>query len=84
MVIGEHNKTNDANVNAVREKHLSRMRTAGKDVNIILPPIPPRTLEWALDWIDNDEWVEITPTSVRIRKKELPANKRSVVRSEKK
>jgi GTP-binding protein len=84
MVIGEHNKTNDANVNAVREKHLSSMRTAGKDVNIILPPIPPRTLEWALDWIDNDEWVEITPTSVRIRKKELPANKRSVVRSEKK
>ena len=84
MVIGEHNKTNDTNVNAVREKHLSSVRTAGKDVNVILPPIPPRTLEWALDWIDNDEWVEVTPKSIRIRKKELQANKRSVVRTERK
>lgn len=80
MVIGEYNKTNDTNVNAVREKHLSSMRTAGKDVNIVLPPIQPRTLEWALDWIDNDEWVEVTPESIRIRKKVLAANQRSVVR----
>lgn len=80
MVIGEHTRTNDINVNAVREKHLSSMRTAGKDENIILPPIPQRTLEWALDWIDSDEWVEITPLSVRIRKRELLQNKRSVVR----
>lgn len=80
MVIGEHSRTNDINVNAVREKHLSSMRTAGKDENIILPPIPQRTLEWALDWIDNDEWVEITPLSVRIRKRELLQNKRSVIR----
>lgn len=80
MVIGEHSRTNDINVNAVREKHLSSMRTAGKDENIILPPIPQRTLEWALDWIDNDEWVEITPQSVRIRKRELLQNKRSVIR----
>ncbi len=84
MVIGEHSKTNDINVNAVREKHLSSVRTAGKDENITLPPIPQRTLEWALDWIDNDEWVEITPKSIRIRKKELQNNKRSVVRSDKK
>ena len=80
MVIGEHSRTNDINVNAVREKHLSSVRTAGKDENIILPPIPQRTLEWALDWIDNDEWVEITPLSVRIRKRELLQNKRSVIR----
>jgi GTP-binding protein len=79
-VIGEYTKTNDTNVNAVREKHLSSMRTAGKDVNIILPPIQSRTLDWALDWIDVDEWVEVTPTSIRIRKKILEANKRSVVR----
>jgi GTP-binding protein len=83
MVIGEYTKTNDTNVNAIREKHLSSMRTAGKDVNIILPPIQERTLEWALDWIDNDEWVEVTPLSIRIRKKVLEANKRSVVRKDK-
>jgi GTP-binding protein len=80
MVIGEYTKVNDTNVNAVREKHLSSMRTAGKDVNIVLPPIQARSLEWALDWIDNDEWVEVTPLSIRIRKKVLEANKRTVVR----
>lgn len=80
MVIGEYNKTNDTNVNAVREKHLSSMRTAGKDENISLPPVQPLTLEKAMDWIDNDEWVEVTPENVRIRKKVLEANKRSVIR----
>ncbi|MFT6067794.1 MAG: GTP-binding protein [Bacteriovoracaceae bacterium] len=83
QVIGEHNKVNEANLNCVREKHLSSMRTAGKDVNIILPPVRPRTLEWAMDWIDNDEWVEVTPLNIRIRKKELAQNKRSVVRTKK-
>lgn len=80
MVIGEHTRPNDLNINCVREKHLTSVRTAGKDENLILPPIPPRTLEWALDWIDDDEWVEVTPENIRIRKKELAANKRSVVR----
>lgn len=80
MVVGENTKTNDINVNVVREKHLSSVRTAGKDQNIILPPIPNRNLEWAMDWIDNDEWVEVTPVSIRIRKKELDSTKRSVVR----
>ncbi len=84
MIIGESSKSNDMNVNCVREKHLAAMRTAGKDVNIVLPPPVQRTLEWAMDWIDNDEWVEITPKSLRIRKKELHANKRSVMRAPKK
>lgn len=84
MVVGEHNKVNDLNVNAVREKHVSAVRTAGKDENIILPPVPPRTLDWALDWIDNDEWVEVTPNHIRIRKHVLESNKRSVIRSPKK
>ncbi|TNE97335.1 MAG: translational GTPase TypA [Deltaproteobacteria bacterium] len=83
MVIGEGKKVNDINVNAVREKHLSSVRTAGKDENIALPPIRPRTLEWAMDWIDNDEWVEITPENIRIRKKILLSNMRSVVRKDK-
>ncbi len=80
MVVGEHTRPNDLNLNVVREKHLSSVRTAGKDENISLPPITPRTLEWALDWIDDDEWVEVTPENIRIRKKVLKANERSVKR----
>ncbi|MBL6991502.1 MAG: translational GTPase TypA [Bacteriovoracaceae bacterium] len=80
MVMGEHTKKNDCNVNCVRQKHLSSMRTAGKDVNIILPPIANRTLDWAIDWIDQDEWVEVTPQTIRIRKKILKQNHRSVIR----
>jgi GTP-binding protein len=80
QVVGEHTRPNDLNVNVCREKHLSSVRTAGKDENIILPPIPSRTLDWALDWIDDDEWVEVTPKSIRIRKKELNQNQRTVVR----
>tara|TARA_R110002072_G_scaffold534_3_gene3696 strand:- start:70663 stop:72483 length:1821 start_codon:yes stop_codon:yes gene_type:complete len=80
QVVGEHTRTNDTNVNVVREKHLSSMRTAGKDVNIVLPPIQPMTMEFAMDWIDKDEWVEVSPLQIRIRKKELASNKRSVVR----
>jgi GTP-binding protein len=80
QVVGEHTRPNDLNVNVCREKHLSSVRTAGKDENIILPPIPSRTLDWALDWIDEDEWVEVTPKSIRIRKKELNQNQRSVIR----
>ncbi len=80
MVVGEHTRPNDLNINVCREKHLSSVRTAGKDENIILPPIPNRTLEWALDWIDEDEWVEVTPKNIRIRKKELNSQKRTVVR----
>lgn len=80
MVIGEHTRGNDLVVNCCREKQLTNVRTAGKDENIILPPIPNRNLEWALDWIDNDEWVEVTPLNIRIRKKILESNMRSVRR----
>ena len=80
MVVGESKKDNDANVNVCRGKQLTSVRTAGKDENIILPPVRPRTLEWALDWIDDSEWVEVTPLNVRIRKKILQSNKRSVIR----
>jgi GTP-binding protein len=84
MVVGEHKKTNDANVNVAREKHLSSVRTAGKDENVILPTVMPMTLEKALDWVDDDEWVEVTPKHIRIRKKILSKNQRSVIRAGKK
>jgi len=80
MVVGEHTRPNDLNLNVVREKHLTSVRTAGKDENIVLPPTPQRTLEWALDWIDEDEWVEVTPENIRIRKKVLKSSERTVRR----
>lgn len=80
MVVGEHTRTNDINVNVAKEKHLSSVRTAGKDENIILPPVQNMTLEFALSWIENDEWMEVTPQNVRIRKKILKQNQRSVIR----
>ncbi|MBT3236900.1 MAG: GTP-binding protein [Bdellovibrionales bacterium] len=83
MIIGEHNKTNDTNVNVIRQKHLSSMRTAGKDQNVILPPVPPMDLERAMGWISDDEWVEVTPLTIRIRKGALKSSDRSVIRSKK-
>lgn len=80
MVVGEHTRPNDLILNVCREKHLSSVRTAGKDENIVLPPVPVRNLEWALDWIDDDEWVEVTPENIRIRKMVLQNNLRSVKR----
>ncbi len=80
MVVGEHKKVNDLNINAVREKHLSSVRTAGKDENVILPPLRQRTLDWAMSWIDDQEWIEVTPENLRIRKKALGKNERSVIR----
>ncbi len=80
MVIGEHTRSNDLVVNCCREKQLTNVRTAGKDENMVFPTIPNRTLEWALDWIDNDEWVEVTPLNIRVRKKVLQSNLRSVRR----
>ena len=73
-------RKNDININVIREKHLSSVRTAGKDQNIALPPVQPMTIEMAMNWIDNDEWVEITPKNIRIRKKVLEKNFRSTVR----
>lgn len=80
MVVGESTRPNDLVLNVCREKHLTSVRTAGKDENIVLPPVVNRTLEWALDWIDDDEWVEVTPENIRIRKKVLKNSERSVKR----
>jgi GTP-binding protein len=76
MIIGEHNRPNDTDVNTVREKKLSNMRTAGKDENILLASPRLLTIETAMEWIDGDELVEVTPDAVRVRKKVLACNKR--------
>jgi GTP-binding protein len=76
MIVGEHNRDNDLNVNICREKKLTNIRAAGKDENIILSPVVPMTLERAIEFIRDDELVEVTPKSIRLRKTILPANKR--------
>lgn len=78
MIVGEHNRDRDLNVNPTKTKKLSNMRAAGKDENITLTPVSPMTLERAIDFIRDDELVEVTPQSIRLRKVILPANKRPV------
>ncbi len=68
MIIGEHNRDNDLHVNASKEKKLSNMRASGKDENIQLTPITPLTIELALDFIRDDEQMEVTPKTIRLRK----------------
>jgi GTP-binding protein len=81
MIIGEHNRGSDINVNPCREKKLSNMRAAGKDDAVTLSPIKPFTLEQAINFIREDELVEVTPSSVRLRKAVLSAQKRHTLRA---
>ena len=81
MIIGEHNRGQDINVNPCKEKKLTNMRASGKDDNVILSPIKPLTLEQTISFIREDELVEVTPRSVRMRKAVLPAQKRHNLRS---
>jgi len=76
MIVGEHNRGQDIDVNPCKEKKLSNMRASGKDDNVILSPISPITLEQAISFIREDELVEVTPRAVRMRKADLSAQKR--------
>ena len=80
MIVGEHNRGEDIDVNPCKEKKLSNMRAAGKDENVILSPIKSLTLEQAISFIREDEMVEITPRAVRMRKALLSAQKRHALR----
>ena len=68
MVVGVHNRNNDLTVNPMKEKKLTNIRAAGSDENIILAAPIQLTLEQALEFIDDDELVEVTPTAIRVRK----------------
>jgi len=68
MIVGENNRDNDLVVNVTREKHLTNIRAAGSDENIILTPPRKFTLETAIDFIESDEVVEVTPKTIRLRK----------------
>jgi GTP-binding protein len=84
MIIGENSRENDMNVHASRAKALNNVRTAGADEKLILAPPVQLTLEKAMEFIAEDELMEVTPNYIRLRKRQLAGNLRSVVRGERK
>ncbi len=73
MVVGENSRPGDLDVNVTKEKKLTNMRTTSSDENIILEPPRQITLEYALEYIEEDELIEVTPETIRLRKRELAA-----------
>ncbi len=76
MIVGEHSRGNDLEVNPIRGKNLTNVRASGSDEAIKLVPPVELTLEKALEWIEDDELVEVTPKSIRVRKKYLDPTER--------
>lgn len=80
MIVGEHNRENDLDVNACKTKKLTNMRASGRDDNVILTPAHTMNLEAAINFIRDDELVEITPKSIRLRKRVLLMTERKKLR----
>src|SRR6201995_855156 len=76
MIVGQNAKDNDLDVNPLRAKQLTNIRTTSKDEAVRLTPVTPMTLEQSIAYIDDDELVEVTPESIRIRKRELSPHER--------
>jgi len=76
MIVGEHAKENDLEVNICREKKLTNVRASGSDEAIRLVPVKPMTLEQAMEWISDEELIEVTPNHIRLRCRELDPHKR--------
>lgn len=76
MIIGEHSRPNDLEVNPIKGKNLTNVRASGSDDAIKLVPPRKNTLERALEWIEEDELVEVTPINIRVRKRYLDPNVR--------
>jgi len=76
MIVGEHVRENDLVVNPIKEKKLTNMRASGSDKNVLLKPPRQISLEYALEYIEEDELVEITPTKIRLRKRMLTEEER--------
>lgn len=84
MVVGEHNRDNDLHVNVVKAKAMSNVRESNKEATVVLKAPRPLTLESALEYLESDELVEITPTAVRIRKRILKeSDRRRITRQQK-
>lgn len=71
QIVGEHNRDNDLTINITRLKHLTNVRASSKEATVVLKAPRKLTLEYALEYIEDDEYVEVTPTSIRLRKKIL-------------
>jgi GTP-binding protein len=82
MIVGEHARDSDLNVNAVRAKQLTNFRTSNADEKLILAPPREIPLEAAMEFIDDDEWIEVTPNHIRLRKRVLAGNQRSIIRTD--
>ncbi len=80
MIVGIHSRENDLNVDATKAKALTNFRSAGADEKNVLAPPRQLTLESAIEFIDDDEWVEVTPNNLRLRKRQLKSNLRSIIR----
>lgn len=76
LILGEHSRENDLDVNPIKEKKLTNVRAAGKDEALLLTPPRRMSLEQAIAYIEDDELVEVTPTAVRLRKRFLDPNER--------
>ncbi|NGX57882.1 MAG: GTP-binding protein TypA/BipA [Chlamydiae bacterium] len=76
MIVGEHSRDNDLVVNIIKEKQLTNVRASGSDVKIILAPPQNFTIEQSIGYINDDEWIEVTPDSIRLRKQFLTENER--------
>ncbi|CAJ2645724.1 50S ribosomal subunit assembly factor BipA isoform X2 [Trifolium pratense] len=79
MIVGEHSRDTDLDVNPVRAKQLTNIRSASKDENVKLTPPRLMTLEEAIGYVASDELIEVTPKTIRLRKKYLDANKRKTM-----
>ena len=84
MVIGESNQPNDIDLNATKGRKLTNIRAAGRDENVILTPPRQMSLERCLEWLAEDELLEVTPKSLRLRKRHLDPNVRYRMGREKK
>jgi len=71
MIVGEHNRSNDLDVNPTKKKKLTNMRASGSDDAVKLAPPKIMTLEESMEWINDDELIEVTPKSIRLRKQYL-------------
>jgi len=76
MIVGEHSRENDLDVNVCKKKHLTNMRASGSDEAMRLTPPIRFSLEQAMEYIEDDELVEVTPLSIRLRKKVLDKSER--------
>ena len=84
MLIGERNRTDDLNVNITREKKLTNMRASGTDASVTIRPPKLLSLDQSIEFIAEDELVEVTPLTIRLRKMELDQNKRASLRKKEK